>query len=84
MFLGMAGAFAGLGYLSLYMAGKMSLFDRRAYASRVFWVLLPLFVATLIGISRVNDYQHRWVDIIAAGLLGKPHADIYKKIVRLL
>jgi len=63
-------AFAGLGYLSFYIAGKMSLFDRRAYSSRVFWVTFPLFVATLIGISRVNDYQHRWVDIIAAALLG--------------
>jgi diacylglycerol diphosphate phosphatase/phosphatidate phosphatase len=67
-------AFAGLGYLSFYLAGKMSLFDRRGYASRVFWVLFPVFVATLIGISRVNDYQHRWVDIIAAGLLGTPIA----------
>jgi len=68
----MAGPFAGLGYTSFYLAGKMSLFDRRAYASRVFWVLLPLFVATLIAISRVNDYQHSWYDIIAAALLGKP------------
>lgn len=65
-----AWAFAGLGYLSLYLAGKTSMFDRRAYASRVFFVLFPTFVATLIGISRVNDYQHRWVDIIAAALLG--------------
>jgi membrane-associated phospholipid phosphatase len=63
-------AFAGLGYLSLYFAGKLSLFDRRGYTSRVFWVLLPVLVAGLIGITRVNDYQHRWVDIIAAGLLG--------------
>jgi membrane-associated phospholipid phosphatase len=63
-------AFAGLGYLSLYFAGKMGLFDRRGYSNRVFWVLLPVLAAGLIGITRVNDYQHRWVDIIAAGLLG--------------
>jgi membrane-associated phospholipid phosphatase len=69
-----AWSFAGLGYTSFYLAGKMSLFDRRAYPSRVVLILLPLFVATLIAISRVNDYQHSWYDIIAAALLGTPIA----------
>ena len=49
----------------------MSLFDKRGYSSRVFFVLLPLLVSTLIAVSRVDDYQHRWVDIIAAGILGE-------------
>jgi membrane-associated phospholipid phosphatase len=65
-----AWAFAGLGFLSLYFAGKFGLFDRRGYSWRVFWVLLPTLVAGLIGITRVNDYHHRWVDIYFAGFLG--------------
>lgn len=66
-----SGCFAGLGYLSLYLAGKLSLFDRRGYTSRVFFVLVPHLAAVLIGISRVNDYQHRWIDIIGAAIIGK-------------
>ncbi|XP_073386787.1 lipid phosphate phosphatase 2 isoform X2 [Physcomitrium patens] len=66
--------FAGLGYLSLYLAGKLSLFDKRGYSSRVFFVLFPQLVAVLIAISRVNDYQHRWVDIIGAAILALPIA----------
>ena len=78
----MAGAFAGLGYLSLYLAGKSSLFDKRGYSSRVFWVLLPVLCAGLIGVTRVNDYQHRWVDAIFAALLGEhrsAHENIYRR-----
>jgi membrane-associated phospholipid phosphatase len=66
--------FAGLGYLSLYLAGKLSLFDKRGYSSRVFFVLFPNLVTVLIAISRVNDYQHRWVDIIGAAFIGLPIA----------
>lgn len=66
--------FAGLGYLSLYLAGKLSLFDRRGYSSRVFFVLVPQLATVLIAVSRVNDYKHRWVDIIGASVLGLPIA----------
>ena len=68
---GISGCFAGLGYLSLYLAGKLSLFDRRGYSSRVFFVLVPHLVSVLIAISRVNDYQHRWVDVLGAAVIGK-------------
>jgi hypothetical protein len=54
----------------MYLAGKMGLFDKRGYSSRVFIVAMPLLLATLVSISRVDDYQHRWVDIIFAALLG--------------
>lgn len=65
------GCFGGLGYLSLYLAGKLSIFDKRGYTSRIFFVLFPELVSLLIAISRVDDYQHRWVDIIGAAAVGK-------------
>ncbi|KAL3675220.1 hypothetical protein R1sor_025168 [Riccia sorocarpa] len=63
-------SFAGLGYLSFYLAGKLGLFDKRGRTLRVFIIYLPLLVATLVSVSRVDDYQHRWVDIIVGGLIG--------------
>ncbi|KAL2607512.1 hypothetical protein R1flu_026085 [Riccia fluitans] len=62
--------YAGLGYLSFYLAGKLGIFDKRGRTLRVFWIFLPLLVATLVSVSRVDDYQHRWVDIIFGGLVG--------------
>jgi diacylglycerol diphosphate phosphatase/phosphatidate phosphatase len=67
-------SFAGLGYLSLYLAGKLSLFDQRGYSSRVFFILAPNLATVVIGVSRVNDYQHRWVDLIGAAFIGLPVA----------
>jgi diacylglycerol diphosphate phosphatase/phosphatidate phosphatase len=79
---GISGCFAGLGYLSLYLAGKLSLFDRRGYSSRVFFVLVPHLVSVLIAISRVNDYQHRWVDVLGAAVIGKDFSlSILKKCI---
>jgi hypothetical protein len=40
----------------------------------VFFVLVPNLATILIAISRVNDYQHRWVDIIGAAFIGLPIA----------
>lgn len=36
----------------------------------MFFVLFPNLATVLIAISRVNDYQHRWVDIIGAAFVG--------------
>ncbi|GFZ00273.1 ubiquitin-specific protease 12 [Actinidia rufa] len=33
-------------------------------------VLLPLLVASLVAIYRVDDYWHHWQDVFAGGLLG--------------
>ncbi|KAK1380761.1 Lipid phosphate phosphatase [Heracleum sosnowskyi] len=63
-------SFAGLGFLSLYLAGKLKAFDRRGQVAKLCIVLLPLLVATLVGVSRVDDYWHHWQDVFAGGLLG--------------
>ncbi|XP_059649671.1 lipid phosphate phosphatase 2-like [Cornus florida] len=63
-------SFAGLGFLSLYLSGKIKAFDRRGHVAKLCIVFLPLLVASLVGISRVDDYWHHWQDVFAGGLLG--------------
>ncbi|CAK9150663.1 unnamed protein product [Ilex paraguariensis] len=58
-------SFAGLGFLSLYLSGKIKAFDRRGHVAKLCIVLLPLLVASLVGISRVDDYMHHWEDVFA-------------------
>lgn len=65
-----SGSFAGLGFLSLYLSGKLQTFDRRGHVAKLCIVFLPLLVASLVGISRVDDYWHHWQDVFAGGLLG--------------
>ncbi|XP_059644874.1 putative lipid phosphate phosphatase 3, chloroplastic [Cornus florida] len=63
-------SFGGLGFLSLYLSGKIKAFDRRGHVAKLCIVFLPLPVASLVGISRVNEYRHHWEDVFAIALLG--------------
>ncbi|XP_048439745.1 lipid phosphate phosphatase 2-like isoform X4 [Pyrus x bretschneideri] len=63
-------SFAGLGFLSLYLSGKIQVFDRKGHAAKLCIVILPLLVASLVGVSLVDDYWHHWQDVFAGGLLG--------------
>ncbi|XP_050228842.1 lipid phosphate phosphatase 2-like isoform X3 [Mercurialis annua] len=63
-------SFAGLGFLSLYLSGKIQVFDRRGHVAKLCIVFLPLLAASLVGISRVDDYWHHWQDVFAGGLIG--------------
>ncbi|CAN1796349.1 Putative lipid phosphate phosphatase 3, chloroplastic [Linum perenne] len=63
-------SFAGLGFLSLYLSGKIKVFDRQGHVAKLCIVILPLLVACLVAISRVNDYWHHWQDVFAGSLLG--------------
>ncbi|XP_027073235.1 lipid phosphate phosphatase 2 isoform X2 [Coffea arabica] len=63
-------SFAGLGFLSLYLSGKIQAFDRRGHVAKLCIVFLPLLVASLVAISRVDDYRHHWQDVFAGGLIG--------------
>jgi membrane-associated phospholipid phosphatase len=63
-------SFAGLGFLSLYLSGKIKVFDRKGHVAKLCIVFLPLLVACMVGISRVDDYWHHWQDVFAGGLLG--------------
>ncbi|KAK4367957.1 hypothetical protein RND71_011749 [Anisodus tanguticus] len=61
---------AGLGFLSLYLFGKIRVFDCRGHVAKLCLVLLPLLLASLVAISRVDDYWHHWQDVFAGGLIG--------------
>lgn len=63
-------AFAGLGFLSLYLAAKMHLFDRRGVALKAWIAVAPLTGATLIAISRTMDNRHHATDVLIGSLLG--------------
>ncbi|KAK1298810.1 Lipid phosphate phosphatase 2 [Acorus calamus] len=63
-------SFAGLGFAAWYIAGKIKAFDRSGHVAKLCIVFLPLLVAALVGISRVDDYWHHWQDVFAGGLLG--------------
>ncbi|KAK6933547.1 Phosphatidic acid phosphatase type 2/haloperoxidase [Dillenia turbinata] len=64
-------SFAGLGFLALYLSGKIQAFDRRGHVAKLCIVFLPLLVAALVRISRVDDYWHHWQDVFAGGLIGR-------------
>ncbi|KAJ2725802.1 hypothetical protein GGI07_001009 [Coemansia sp. Benny D115] len=63
-------SFAGLTYLSLWLAGHMHIGDRQGRAYKSFVVLAPELAAMLIGVSRTKDYRHHWHDVLAGALLG--------------
>uniref|UniRef100_A0ACD5W1U4 Uncharacterized protein n=1 Tax=Avena sativa TaxID=4498 RepID=A0ACD5W1U4_AVESA len=63
-------SFAGLGFLSWYLAGKITVFDRRGHVAKLCVVILPLLIAAMVAISRVDDYWHHWQDVFAGGILG--------------
>ncbi|EEC83451.1 hypothetical protein OsI_28949 [Oryza sativa Indica Group] len=65
-----SGAFAGLGFLAWYLAGKLKAFNREGHIAKLCLVFLPLLVASLVAVSRVDDYWHHWQDVFAGGIIG--------------
>lgn len=67
----MIDCFAGLGFVSFYLAGKMRLFDERGHVYKPLIALIPLLGAILVGISRIDNYRHHWEDVATGGGIGK-------------
>ena len=65
----LAGSFAGLGFLSWYLAGKIKAFDRGGHVAKLCIVAMPLLLAAMVAVSRVDDYWHHWQDASVRMLL---------------
>lgn len=63
-------SFAGLGFLSFYLAGKVHMFDKRGRASKGWLALGPFAAASLVAISRTMDYRHHWQDVFVGSIVG--------------
>ncbi|PVF93321.1 acid phosphatase/Vanadium-dependent haloperoxidase [Serendipita vermifera] len=63
-------SFAGLGFLTLYLAGKLHLFDHRGHTAKSWLAVLPLFGATVIAITRTMDYRHHYQDVFVGMVVG--------------
>ncbi|CAE7140126.1 unnamed protein product [Rhizoctonia solani] len=50
-------SFAGLGFFSFYLAGKLHLFDERGHTGKAWIALTPLIGALLVAVSRTMDYR---------------------------
>ena len=66
-------SFAGLGYLAIFLAGQLHIFRFSRGGrdlSRALFCLVPLLGATMIAITRLEDYRHDVYDVCFGGLLG--------------
>jgi diacylglycerol diphosphate phosphatase/phosphatidate phosphatase len=63
-------AFAGMAFVTFYLAGKLQVFDRRGFVFKPLICMLPLIGASLVAISRLTDYRHHWEDVLVGSLLG--------------
>ncbi|TWU74935.1 hypothetical protein ED733_005045 [Metarhizium rileyi] len=66
-------SFAGLGFLSLFLAGQLHIFHHPIGGrdlGRALICLSPLVAATLIAISRCEDYRHDVYDVCVGSALG--------------
>jgi len=78
------GSFAGLGFLSLYLSGKIRAFDQTGHAAKLCIVLLPLLAAVLVAVSRVDDYWHHWQDVFTGALIGWSNLSYIKQKSKLI
>lgn len=65
-----AASFSGLFYISLFIAGKLHIWDNRGEVWKTVFVIAPTLAAALIAISRIMDARHHPFDVITGGLLG--------------
>jgi diacylglycerol diphosphate phosphatase / phosphatidate phosphatase len=63
-------AFSGLGYLAIVLAGQLQTLRPRTDLTRVLLTIVPLLAATLIAISRCEDYRHDVYDVTVGSMLG--------------
>lgn len=57
-------------YITLFLIGKMKVFDGHGNFWKLPVSLIPTWLAVVIGITRIDDYMHHWTDVVAGWLLG--------------
>jgi hypothetical protein len=66
--------FAGLTYLALFLSTRFKLFvpmgRRRTHTFLFFVSFSPMVVAGFVGATRVSDFQHHGLDVLAGATLG--------------
>ncbi|EXJ79188.1 hypothetical protein A1O3_08689 [Capronia epimyces CBS 606.96] len=63
-------SFAGLFFLSLYLAAKLHVLDHRGEVWRTLIVLIPTLAASCIAMSRIMDARHHPFDVLFGSALG--------------
>ncbi|KAK5201954.1 hypothetical protein LTR16_000883, partial [Cryomyces antarcticus] len=63
-------SFAGLFYLSIYLAAKLHVLDSRGEVWKTLVVLIPTLGAALVAGSRIMDARHHPFDVVSGSLLG--------------
>lgn len=63
-------AFAGLAYLSLYLAGKLTMYDNKGEVWKATVVMFPALGAAAIATSRVKDHRHHGTDVLTGSIIG--------------
>lgn len=63
-------SFAGLFYLSLYLAAKLHVLDAKGEVWRTFVVMVPSLGAALITGTRIMDARHHPFDVLSGATLG--------------
>lgn len=63
-------AMCSMFYITLFLIGKMRVFDGRGHVWKLVVSLVPTWLAIVIGITRIDDYMHHWTDVVAGWLLG--------------
>ncbi|KAF2747481.1 lipid phosphate phosphatase-like protein 1 [Sporormia fimetaria CBS 119925] len=63
-------AFAGLFYLSLYLAAKLHILDAKGEVWKTFIVMCPTLGAALVAGSRIMDARHHPFDVLFGSAMG--------------
>ncbi|KAJ4286463.1 hypothetical protein N0V90_013163 [Kalmusia sp. IMI 367209] len=63
-------SFAGLFYLSIYLAAKLHVLDSKGEVWKSFIVMVPSLGAALIAGSRIMDARHHPFDVLSGSLMG--------------